>query len=230
MFHIGSSSPLKNVVPATVGQSPSLSFEGHLSRTPESTIVDQNIPEAEYPDSNLDYAESFYNGNEDDFEYLPVEPTEPVLETRSGNPLNLDERLDYHEPRHSGSKLDSELDPLPSYPTPYPDFDSVLGFPDLPTLASSASEGNDRTPSLPLVYEPLIEAVTAVLLYHPDGQDTPSPPEEDGGVPSETEASPVYPDGEVILESFPDKIPPFSPRRRVVGVDEDINFNPDGRI
>lgn len=233
VFHIGSSSQLKNVVPAAVGQRPLSSFKGHLSRTPESTVVDQNVLEGEYPDTNLDYAESFYNGNEDDFEYFPIEPTEPALETRSSDPSDLDDQLGYHEPRHSGARLDSELeslDPPPSHLPPYPDLDSVLSFFDLPTPAPSASEENDRTPSLPLVYEAPIEAVTAVLLYHPDGQDTPSPPEEDGGVPSETEALPVYPDGEVILESFPDNTPPFSHRRRVVGVDEDVGFNPDGRL
>ncbi|XP_060117458.1 nidogen-2 [Heteronotia binoei] len=228
VFHIGSSSQLKNVVPAAMGQRPSLSFEGHLSRTPESTVVDQSILEGEYPDA-IDYAEPFYDGNENDFEYLPIEPTEPAPETRSSDPLSPDDRLNYHEPRHSGARLDSELepslpDPPPSQLPPYPELDF---YPELPSPESSVSEGNDRTPSLPLVSESPIEAMTALLLYHPDLQDTPSPPEEDGGIPSETEDLPVYPDGEVILGSFPDSAPPFSHRRRVVGVDEDIGFNPD---
>nr|XP_056707120.1 nidogen-2 [Euleptes europaea] len=231
VFHIGSSSPLKNVVPAAAGQRQS-SFEGHLLKTSESSVVDPNILEAEYPDANLDYAESFYNGNEDDFEYLPIQPTELAPKTRPGDLLNLDGRLDYHEPRHSGARLDSELESLlldlpPSLPPPYPELDSFLLFPEYPSPPSSASEGNDGTAPLPTVYESPIEAETAVLLYHPDRQDTPALPEEDGGVPSETETLPVYPDGEVVLESFPDNAPPFSHRRRVVGVDEDINFNPD---
>ncbi|XP_054827904.1 nidogen-2 [Eublepharis macularius] len=235
VFHIGSSSQLRNVIPATAGQKPpSSSFEGHLSRPPESSVVDQNILEAEYSDANIDYAESFYNGNEDDFEYFPVEPTEPAAdpETRSGDLLNLDDQLDYNEPRHSGARLDLELessllDPAPSRLPTYPELDSVTLYPALPPTASSASEGKTRTPSLPVVNETLIEAVTAVLLFQPDRQDTPSLPEVECGISSETPSLPVYPDREVILESFLENIPPFSDRRRVVGVDEDVSFNPD---
>ncbi|XP_077180168.1 nidogen-2 isoform X2 [Paroedura picta] len=231
VFHIGSSSQLKNVVPAGGGQRLSPPLDGHLSRIPESPVINPNVlEEEEYPDANLDYAESFYDGNEDDFDYLPVEPTELAPETRPRDPFNLDDLLGFHEPRHSGTRQDSEwdpssLDPPPSHLQPSPELDSVLSYFDFPSPAPSASEENEGTTSLPVVYESPIEAVTAQLLYHPDHQETPSPPEE--GAPSETEALPGYPDGEVLLESFPDHTPPFTHQRRVVGVDEDIGFNPD---
>ncbi|XP_061468527.1 nidogen-2 [Rhineura floridana] len=230
-FHIGSASPVDNVIPGMVGRMPPAS-----PRTPESSSVDHHILEGEYPESNLDYADSFYDGNEDDFEYLPVMTTElPFdLETRPSTPLNPVGQLDYSEPRHSGARVDSELESTLLYPAsshlpPYPELDSIPLHPVEEVLASapSVSEENARTPSLPLVYESPIEAVTAILLRCPGSEDALCPREEDRGTPSETEVFPVFPEGEVILEGFLDNTPPFSPRRRVVGVDEDISFNPD---
>ncbi|XP_072842973.2 nidogen-2 isoform X1 [Pogona vitticeps] len=226
-FHVGSTSPLDNVAPATVGKPP-MPPRGK----PEGGSVAPNVPEAPYPDSGLDYADSFYDGNEDDFEYLPVTPTEmsPDPEKKPSVSLNSDDLLDYSEPRHSGAKLDpAPYSPASSHLPVYPELDSVPLFPveEAPPTPSSVSEGITGTPSSPWVYEPPIEAVTAVLLGRPEHEDAMPSWEEDRGVPPESESFPVYPEGEVILESFPDHSPPFSHRRRVVGVDEDVGFNPD---
>lgn len=216
VFHIGSTSGLNHVISAAVGGKTLLSL-GH----PDSGPGDYNTAEADYPDANTDYVESFYDGSEDDFEYPPLEPTEPVPETRTGALLHPD---DYNEPRRS------DLEPTLLYPEssyPHPELDSVLLFPEgeeVPSVASSVSE-DTRTPSSPLVYESPIEAVTAVLLGRASKEE-----EEDGGVHSETESSPIYPEEEVLLESFPDNAPPFGHRRRIVDVDEDVGFNPDGEF
>ncbi|XP_053113683.1 nidogen-2 [Hemicordylus capensis] len=226
VFHIGSTSQLDNVLSATTGKRPPLSLGNQESTTAH------NILETEYPDSNIYYAEAFYDGNEGDFEYLPVAPTArvPNLEPRPSAPLDPGDHFDYSEPRHSGARLEADpeptLDPPASSPLlPYAELDALL-FPEgeeEPSVASSVSEENART-----VYESPIEAVTAILLRRPSHEDALPPQEKDRGTPLETESLPVYPEGEVLLEGFPDNSPPFNHRRRVVGVDEDISFNPDG--
>ncbi|XP_048340635.1 LOW QUALITY PROTEIN: nidogen-2 [Sphaerodactylus townsendi] len=230
VFHIGRTSQLTNVIPASVGQRPS-TFEGRLLRPSESSVANQNVLEAEYPPANLDYAESFYNGNEDDFEYLPIQPTEAGLNADLAN--QLQSRLPPTSTSMAAQAFRGQArfgtgflvaGPAPHPPASVPEVDSVLLDPELPSLASSASEG---ILSLPTVYESPIEAVTAVLLFDPDRQDSPAQPEEEGGISLERETLPVYPDGEVVHESFPDNAPPFNHRRRVVGVDEDTSFNPD---
>nr|XP_003227637.2 PREDICTED: nidogen-2 [Anolis carolinensis] len=220
VFHIGSSSHLENVIPASVGKSP---LPEHLERS----AVDYDFLEPTFPSSIVDYADVFYEEGEE--EYLSVTTTDlPASDLETWPPdssFSLDDRLDSSEPRHSGGatlELEPEstvynpaASPLPSYP----DLDAVLQAlgEQLPTAAPSVSEDDSASPSVPWVYERPFEAVTAVVLG-----------EEDSGPPAEAENYPVYPEGEVILESFPDNAPPFSPRRRVVGVDEDITFNPDG--
>nr|XP_034996890.1 nidogen-2 [Zootoca vivipara] len=226
-FHIGSASQLGNVVPATLGGLPAAPPE-----LPETSSTGHNFLEPEYPDPNLDYADPFYDDSEDDFEYLPVVPTElPLRPSAASNP---DAQVDYSEPRHSGASLDSELEPTslysaPSRLPPYPELDSALLYLAEQLTPPSVLEENARTPSLPPVYESPIEAVTAVLLRQRGDGDSLAPEGEDTGDASETDPDifPDYPEGEVILESFPDP-PPFSHRRRVVGVDEDLPFNPDG--
>uniref|UniRef100_A0A8D2IXY9 Nidogen 2 n=1 Tax=Varanus komodoensis TaxID=61221 RepID=A0A8D2IXY9_VARKO len=225
LFHIGSTSPLENVVPATVGRGPPPS-----PSSSERRLVRPPTPEAAYPDSSPDYADPFYDGNEDDLEYLPVTPTElpPVPETGTRSSFSLGDLLDYDELMRSGPEPDSGLKPsrLPHYP----ELDSVSL--DLaegpPSAAAFVSEGNAGTPTLPLVYESPIEAVTAILLGQPGGEGALPPQGKVWSAPSEAEGFPVYPEGQVVPERLPDSAPHFSHRRRVVGVDEDVSFNPDG--
>uniref|UniRef100_A0A8D0BRW1 Nidogen 2 n=1 Tax=Salvator merianae TaxID=96440 RepID=A0A8D0BRW1_SALMN len=234
-YHIGSTSGLDNVVPAVADKSPVASPQNS-----ETTPRDHNILEGEYPDSTLDYVDGFYDGNEEDFEYLPITPTDlvPELKTRPSDSFNLEDLLDYSKTRHSGARLESEVDSTSRYPSPsylpsYPELDSILdsnpwfSLGGVPSVPPSVSEENAGTPSLPLVYEEPIEAVTAVLLRQHGGEEALPPREQDGGSPLETDDLHVYPEGKVILESFPSFTPPFSHGRRVVGVEEDISFNPD---
>lgn len=187
--------------------------------------MDPSILDTKYPDAKTDYA-PFYDWNED-FLDIGVTPV-PDPERRSGAALNPDNHFDYNEPRHSGARLDVDLESTVAYPGSrqlplYPELDSILLFPELeeePSVASSVSE----------VYESPIEAVTAVLLRRTGNEDAPFLPEEDSGITSETDHLPIYPEGEVILESVPGHDPPFSHRRRVVGVEEDVSFNPDGKL
>lgn len=227
-FHIGSTSPLDNVVPAAVG--------GKLSpspRNPESSSVYHSALESEYPDLTLDYADPFYDGTEDDFEYLPVSPTKLAPEMGASTGPNLHDELDHSKPRPSGAEQDLELESAFHYPASrhhpsYSVLDSISLYPgeEAPTAPSS----EERTLSLSTVYESPIEAVTATLLGRSGNKDALLPQEDKRGSPLDTEPFPVYPEGEVILESFPDHAPPFSPRRRVIGINEDVSFNPDGKF
>ncbi|CAI5764837.1 nidogennidogen-2 [Podarcis lilfordi] len=226
-FHIGSATQLGNVVPASLGGLPAAPPE-----LPETSSTGHNFLEPEYPDPNLDYADPFYDDSEDDFEYLPVVPTGQPLGPGPSAASNADAQVDYSEPRHSGASLDSELEPTslysaPSSLPPYSELDSALLYLAEQLTPPSVLEENARTPSLPPVYESPIEAVTAVLLRRRGDGDSLSPQGEGTSDPMDPDIFPDYPEGEVILESFPDT-PPFSHRRRVVGVDEDLPFDPDG--
>uniref|UniRef100_A0A8C8VMN7 Nidogen 2 n=1 Tax=Pelusios castaneus TaxID=367368 RepID=A0A8C8VMN7_9SAUR len=76
-FHIGSTSQLDNVMPAKVGEKPSEERSlGTLASTLSSSPTEQNVLDADYPDEIIDYAEPFYDENEDDdIVYLPMGPT-----------------------------------------------------------------------------------------------------------------------------------------------------------
>ncbi|XP_039176835.1 nidogen-2 isoform X2 [Crotalus tigris] len=224
-FHIGSTSPLDNVVPATVGGKFSPS-----PRNPESSSVYHSALEAEYPDLRLDYADPFYDGTEDDFEYLPINPTKLAPEMEASTGPNLHDELDHSKPRPSGAEQDLELEsafhyPASRHPPSYSVLDSISLYPV--EEAPSAPSSEEKTLSLSTVYESPIEAVTATLLGHLGNEDARLPQEEKRVSPLDTELFPVYPEGEVILESFPDHAPPFSSRRRVIGINEDVSFNPD---
>lgn len=229
VFHIGSASGLDQVIPASVGRGPSLPVE-----PPESSPVDPDAGEGDYPDAEVDYPESFYDGPEDDFEYSPLAPTELAPEAGASAGLHPEDQFDYRGPGHPDARLDVGLEPTlppPESHHPYPQPDPGLRLPageEAPPVPPSASEGSPGTPPWPLVPESPVEAVTAVLLGRPGHGEAPRPWEEGGGVRPETESSPLDPEEEVLLGSFPDQSPPFSPRRRVVAVDEDVGFNPDG--
>lgn len=228
-FHIGSTSPLDNVVPAGVG--------GKLSpppRNPESSSVHHSALESEYPDLILDYADPFYDGTEDDFEYLPVSPTKLAPEMGASTGPNLHGELEDHsKSRPSGAEEEFDLEsalhyPASRHPPSYSVLDSISLFPV--EEAPSAPSSEERTLSLSTVYESPIEAVTATLLGRPGNHGALPPQEDKRGSPLDPEPFPVYPEGEVILESFPDHAPPFSPRRQVIGINEDVSFNPDGKF
>ncbi|XP_074852310.1 nidogen-2 [Carettochelys insculpta] len=228
-FHIGSSSSLlDNVVPARVGEKP---LEDHSQEPLESTLggtaLEQNILDADYPEENIDYAEIFYDENEDeDIEYL----TEPVPDL-------------YSEPRHSGARLGLELEStLPSLvPSHHPAFPEVKSLPSSPGRqegssqeppalqgeAESSQETGFRSLSSPETSNSLLELTTEGLPAGPKKDKAWSYP--DGGtVTPEVDIFPAYPEGEVVLRSYPKNSPPPHRGRQVVGVDEDGSFNPEG--
>ncbi|XP_067411280.1 nidogen-2 [Emydura macquarii macquarii] len=234
-FHIGSTSQLDNVMPARVGEKPS---EGPSLETPESTLhratTEPNVLDADYPDETIDYAEPFYDENEeDDVEYLPAGPTELVPEAYT--------RLDvlYNEPRRSGTRLDSELESTLPYPasSPRPSYPDVKSVPpyqvtqERPSQSPRASEDEVEfsqeagvgNPSSLETDDSLLELTTEGLPENPD-QDGVQPYPDSGAVPSEMDN---YPEQAVVLQGYPENSPPFNRGRQVVGVDEDIGFNPD---
>ncbi|KAG6928660.1 nidogen 2, partial [Chelydra serpentina] len=225
-FHIGSTSPLDNVVPARVGEKPS---EGHSRQTPESPLssaaLGQSVLDADYPDEEIDYAEPFYDENEeDDIEY----PTEPVPDVYT--------RLDvlYSEPRGSGARLDSELQSTLPYPVssrrpevPGTQEGPSQAPPGLEDEVESSQETGIRNPSSLETEDSLLELTTQGRPANPE-QDNVQPNPHSDTVPSETGVFPVYPQREVMLQGYPENSPPFNRGRQVVGVDEDGSFNREG--
>uniref|UniRef100_A0A8C8SCJ6 Nidogen 2 n=1 Tax=Pelusios castaneus TaxID=367368 RepID=A0A8C8SCJ6_9SAUR len=217
-FHIGSTSQLDNVMPAKVGEKPSEERSlGTLASTLSSSPTEQNVLDADYPDEIIDYAEPFYDENEDDdIVYLPMGPTQ-----------------------HSGASLDLELESTLPYPASsphpsYPDVKSVLPYPVMkegPSLASPSSEDDVessqetgvRTPPSLETSDSLLELTTEGLPENPE-KDHIQPYPDSGAAPSEMD---IYPEHEVILQGYPENAPPFNRGRQVVGVDEDVSFNPD---
>uniref|UniRef100_A0A8C3PBL4 Nidogen 2 n=1 Tax=Chrysemys picta bellii TaxID=8478 RepID=A0A8C3PBL4_CHRPI len=220
-FHIGSTSPLDNVMPAQVGEKPSV---GHSRQPLESMLssatLEQNVLEADYPEEDTDYAEPFYDENEeDDVEY----PTELVPDVYT--------RLDlYSEPRRSGARLGSELESTLPYPASsrHPASPEMHGTKEGPSQAppaledevESSQETGIRNPSSLETKDSLLELTTQGLPANTE-QDNVQPYPDSGTVLSETDIFPVYPQGEVMHQGYPENSPPFNRGRQVVGVDED---------
>uniref|UniRef100_A0A8C3ICT1 Nidogen 2 n=1 Tax=Chrysemys picta bellii TaxID=8478 RepID=A0A8C3ICT1_CHRPI len=227
-FHIGSTSPLDNVMPAQVGEKPSV---GHSRQPLESMLssatLEQNVLEADYPEEDTDYAEPFYDENEeDDVEY----PTELVPDVYT--------RLDlYSEPRRSGARLGSELESTLPYPASsrHPASPEMHGTKEGPSQAppaledevESSQETGIRNPSSLETKDSLLELTTQGLPANTE-QDNVQPYPDSGTVLSETDIFPVYPQGEVMHQGYPENSPPFNRGRQVVGVDEDGSFNQEG--
>uniref|UniRef100_A0A8C8SBX3 Nidogen 2 n=1 Tax=Pelusios castaneus TaxID=367368 RepID=A0A8C8SBX3_9SAUR len=196
-FHIGSTSQLDNVMPAKVGEKPSEERSlGTLASTLSSSPTEQNVLDADYPDEIIDYAEPFYDENEDDdIVYLPMGPTQQVPSS-----------------------------PHPSYPDvksvlPYPVMKEgpSLASPSSEDDVESSQETGVRTPPSLETSDSLLELTTEGLPENPE-KDHIQPYPDSGAAPSEMD---IYPEHEVILQGYPENAPPFNRGRQVVGVDED---------
>ncbi|XP_044872455.1 nidogen-2 isoform X1 [Mauremys mutica] len=226
-FHIGSTSPLDNVMPAGVGEKPSVGhFQRPLESTLSSTTLEQNVLDADYPDEDIDYPEPFYDENEeDDIEF----PTELVPDVYT--------RLDvlYSEPRRSGARLDSELESTLPYlvSSRRPAYPEMHGTKEGPSQAppaledevESSQETGIRNPSSLEIKDSLLELTTQGLPANPE-QDKAQPYPDSDTVLSDI--FPVYPQREVMPQGYPENSPSFNRGRQVVGVDEDGSFNREG--
>ncbi|XP_037688644.1 nidogen-2 isoform X2 [Choloepus didactylus] len=230
-FHIGSTSPLDNVVPATVGGDLS---KAHSSAPLEHALSHAAALESDYTEDNLDY----YDENGEEVEYPPSEPEE------AGNGHS---RIDFSfhskvDTRPSGggiSPRNSNLAPLP-HPTPsdwpfHPETESaILGpqteeetdTPDVKGQVEPSEQAETRSPAPAEMDGGSLDPSREATSLYPENENI-QPYPDGGAVPSERDVPPAHPEGEVVFPQYskPDHTPPLSGRRYVVGVKDDISSN-----
>ncbi|XP_026967037.1 nidogen-2 isoform X2 [Sagmatias obliquidens] len=224
-FHIGSTSPLDNVRPATVG--------GDLSKAHPPAPLGHSFSraaalEGDYTEDNLDY----YDENEEDVEYpSPAEPEE-ASNGHSTVDVSFHPKADSRPLGGGVPPPDSDLaSPLPR-PTSRdgPETDSA-------TLNPQTKEGRPQGEIDALDLKGRVES------SEQPGTTVPAPPETGGSLDPSQQAPPPYPDGraqpadrdvppahpggEAVLPNYPgpDHTPPLGRRRQVVGVEDDISSN-----
>lgn len=228
-FHIGSTSPLDNVRPATVG--------GDLSKAHPPAPLGHSLSraaalEGDYTEDNLDY----YDENEEDVEYpSPAEPEE-ASNGHSTVDVSFHPKADSRPLGGGVPPPDSDLaSPLPR-PTSRdgPETDSA-------TLNPQTKEGRPQGEIDALDLKGRVES------SEQPGTTVPAPPETGGSLDPSQQAPPPYPDGraqpadrdvppahpggEAVLPNYPgpDHTPPLGRRRQVVGVEDDISSNTEGK-
>lgn len=219
-FHIGSTSSLDNVRPATVG--------GDLSKARPSAPLGQSFSHAvaledDYTQDPLDD----YDENEEEIEYPPSEPAEAsngyssVDVSLRGRISAPDSDLASPVPRSaSQGGLESEsspLDPHTKERRPQGETDAS----DLKGRVESSEQPGTRVPAPP---------ETEGESPAPPGE-APPPSPEGGAGPADQDALPAHPGGEAALPNYPgpDHTPHLGHRRQVVGVEDDISSNTEGK-
>ncbi|XP_015976301.2 nidogen-2 [Rousettus aegyptiacus] len=236
-FHIGSSTPLDNVRPATV--------RGDLSIARASPPLEQSFSpaaalESDDAEDNLDY----YDENEEEVEYPPSEPEE-VLNGHGSTSVSSHSRADSRPLGVGFSPSDSDLaSPLPHRPRSnrpfYPETESAtldpqtkqgrpVGETDTPDIrgqvesfeqpgARGLAPSNTERDSLDLSQKtPPPHLENRSIRPYPNG----------GALPSERDVPPAHPEGEVVLNNYPapGHTPPLGHGRHVVGVEDNIHPN-----
>eukprot|EP00070_Physeter_catodon_P014016 XP_023971081.1 nidogen-2 isoform X2 [Physeter catodon] len=223
-FHIGSTSPLDNVRPATVG--------GDLSKAHPSAPLGHSFsraaaPEGDYTEGNLDY----YGENEEDVEYPTGEPEE-ASNGHSTVDVSFRSKADSRPLGGGISPPDSDLaSPLPR-PTSRdgPETGSAtlnpqtkegrpqgeIDAPDLKGRVESSEQPGTTVPAPPETGDSLDPS-----------QQAPPPYPEGRAQPADRDVPPAHPGGEPVLPNYPgpDHAPPLGRSRQVVGVEDDIGSN-----
>ncbi|KAG5206599.1 hypothetical protein MJG53_008371 [Ovis ammon polii x Ovis aries] len=215
-FHIGSTSPLDNVRPATVG--------GVLSKARPWAPLGQSFSHAvaledDYTQDTLDE----YDENEEEIEYPPSEPAEAsnghsAIDVSLGGRISApDSDLASPVPRSAsrgGPETEaSPLDPHAEERRPQ----GETNAPDLKQRVESSQQPGTRVPAPP---------ETEGESPAPPGE-APPPSLEGGAGPADQDALPAHPGGEAALPNYPgpDHAPHLGHRRQVVGVEDDISSN-----
>uniref|UniRef100_A0A8C5VB87 Nidogen 2 n=1 Tax=Microcebus murinus TaxID=30608 RepID=A0A8C5VB87_MICMU len=234
-FHIGSTSPLDNVKPATAGGELSTA---HSSAPLEPSFSQAAALERDYTEDNLDY----YDENEEEVEYPPSEPEE-ASNSHSSIHVALHPEAD-SEPVGGGiSPPQSALASPPPYPTPsswplYPETEPATLDPqtkegasleevEAPSLkVESPDQTGTRNQAPPEVDGESLAPSWGAPPPHPGNRSIQPHPGE-AAVPSERDVPPAHPEGEVVLPNYPvlAHIPPLSRGTYVVGVEDDIGSN-----
>ncbi|KAL6087517.1 hypothetical protein STEG23_022170 [Scotinomys teguina] len=216
-FHIGSRVPLDSVRPATAHSSAALEHSFSHAAALES-----------YSEDNFDY----YDENEEDVEYPPVEPGEP-FEGHSRIDVSFDSKAD-RDPMESGT-LSPDADrasPLP-HPGDWPPYGETESASLNPQTKQGASLGEVEVLGFKDSVKPLDHMGTRTLAPSEAGAALLTPDKEDLGnrstqpYPDSGPDVPVPPlEGEV-LPNYPvsGHVPPLSGGRYVVGVEDHVSSN-----
>ncbi|XP_007661323.2 nidogen-2 [Ornithorhynchus anatinus] len=217
-FHIGSSSQLENVVPATSeGSSPV-----PPGRSPVSTSLEHRRPE-----DNLDYAETFYDEDGDAIDYPPAGSLEPELDGHgpTGPPPPSD-----GNPRSesNGQELRPSGPPLPQPGSP----GTASLLPLSPRLEDGPPERGAGPPAPGERVDPPRqtgeEGSSPWEAQHGSGV-TGAPPSSSAPAypPGRADVPLALPEGEAVLPGYPlpGQAPPFNHGKYAVGVAEDLNAN-----
>ncbi|XP_019581253.2 nidogen-2 isoform X1 [Rhinolophus sinicus] len=236
-FHIGSTSPLDNVRPATVGRDLS---KDRSSAPLEHSFSHAAALESDYTEDDLDY----YDENEEEVEY-PLSKTELVSNGHSNIDVSFPSKADSRPfgvgvtPSHN--HLASPLPhSTPSYLPFYPETESATVDPQIkerrPVGEIDVPHIRDQVESSeqPGTRDLAASETEGDSLY--SSRETPPPylenrnmqPYPDGGaLPSERDGPPAHPEREVVLPHYPvpGHTPPWDHERHVVGVEDDIRSN-----
>ncbi|XP_064148544.1 nidogen-2 isoform X1 [Loxodonta africana] len=230
-FHIGSTSPLDNVRPATLGGDLS---KAHSLASLEHSFSHTAALESDYTEDNLDY----YDENEEEAEYPPSEPEEAGNGHGSVD-VSFPVKVDSRPSGGDVSPPNSDLAALLPHPTPsdwpfYPETESAtwdpqtkegkIGTPGLNGRVEASEQIETRSSAPPETDRDSLDPPQKALPYAENEHLQPYP---DGGVvPSETDVPAARP-GEVVPPHYPlpDHTAPRSSRRFVVGVEDNISSN-----
>ncbi|XP_059038074.1 nidogen-2 isoform X3 [Mustela lutreola] len=226
-FHIGSTSPLDNIRPATLG--------GDLTKARPSPPLEQSFgptaaPESDYTEDNLDY----YDENEGEVEYPPSEPEDtwkghssievsfqPKAESRPlGGGISLPDS-DPASPLPQLTASDRPLSPETESATLEPQTKEGrapggVDAPDLNGAVESSEQQGNRSPA-----PSKIEEDSPGLTW-----GAPPPHAAGPSLPSEEDVPPAHPEGKAIL-NYPvlAHTPPLGLGRQVLGVEDVIGSN-----
>uniref|UniRef100_A0A8C7AA63 Nidogen 2 n=1 Tax=Neovison vison TaxID=452646 RepID=A0A8C7AA63_NEOVI len=223
-FHIGSTSPLDNIRPATLG--------GDLTKARPSPPLEQSFgptaaPESDYTEDNLDY----YDENEGEVEYPPSEPEDtwkghssievsfqPKAESRPlGGGISLPDS-DPASPLPQLTASDRPLSPETESATLEPQTKEGrapggVDAPDLNGAVESSEQQGNRSPA-----SSEIEGDSPGLTW-----GAPPPHAAGPSLPSEEDVPPAHPEGKAVL-NYPvlAHTPPLGLGRQVLGVEDVI--------
>ncbi|XP_075387294.1 nidogen-2 isoform X2 [Tenrec ecaudatus] len=227
-FHIGSTSPLDNVRPATIG--------GDLSKAQSLPSLDHpKFPldgalEGDYTEDSLDY----YDETEEEVDYPPSE-AERVGTGRGTIHVSFHGKVDSRASEGGASLPGSELAPALPHPAPsnlpfYPETRATawepLGKKDTPNRngqVQPSEQTESRSPASPESdrdsRDPSREAPSPYPAKEPH-----QPYPAGGAGPPESDAPPAHP-GEVVRQRSPLPVPsaPWSGGRQVVDVEDSIS-------
>lgn len=231
-FHIGSRIPLDNVRSGTVG--------GDFSTARSSAVLEQSFSHAaaleSYSEDNLDY----YDENEEDLEYPPVEPGD-ALQGHSRIDVSFNSKADPGPVESGTSSPDPHwASPLP-HPGDWPPYRETESAPLNPQTKHGASVGEVE----------VVNFKNPVNLLDHMGTRTLAPPEADAvfltpgkenlgnrstlpnpdAEPELSEPDVPVPPLEEVLPHYPvsGHVPPPSGGRYVVGVKDHVSSNDQGK-